>query len=686
MAVFGRDFYGLVKYGADTYVDFKIDPFTALPDGYNTIRLNWTSPSGDWSRLRLLKNRSGFAANENDGIVLLDEVGAVAEYVDHGLPDSAWYYYTLFLLSGDRWLRVGTAGALSVGLAGMSDLIYNMVPRYFHYEYVNPEAPVRVWEPTSEVVDPDATWQTNESLRKYLSVLGWGLDYLKNYAETTPNALDPGKTSLANLEHLAATLGAEWEYGVPASLMRKKVANAANLAKSRGSLAGLRDAVYLNTGFDIEVSIGENLFLSEDQASFTNPQYDEWSPAVMYAAGDRVHDQGYVWECTNLDTDADGPDTAGAYGTAQKPPTLPSTSNAWWTQVTAHVISDAINLSTGAYSTWKPWQSGSSFAPSLAIGVSSPVDNIGGTSNALRIPSSAVGAIDLWGAANPLAGDQAVPLPATAVHHGVPIPHVLEWSPTDEYEIGEFVIFEDSTFRSLQVNTNKVPSDYPDYWQAIGYDDRLPLMLSFYGHAGYSGTADASALATVTPGLAFFDGRGNLLQTLDANPASTPTPLIDTFSNVDEWDLRTGDLSNLDWSTNSGVWAAVEGTAALISGSTGRTTITPSSPPSDYKVSVKFVREALASGTKQALVAAYASDNECVLATRSKVVTRNGGTILASYTFPIALRDGDRVTLQIGATTVKVFVNDEAVERATLAYSSTGQAHGLAVINESLLS
>lgn len=686
MAVFGRDFYGLVKYGADTYVDFKIDPFTALPDGYNTIRLKWTSPSGDWSRIRLLKNRSGYAANETDGIILLDEEGAASEYVDTRLPDATWYYYTLFLLSDGAWVRVGTAGAMSVGATGMYDLVKSMVPRYFHYQYVNPDAPTRVWEPTSEIVDPTALWEINRTLHQFLSVLAWGLDYLKTYAETTPDALDPEKVNLANLSNLAATLGSEFEHGVPASLMRKKVANAANLAKSRGSLAGLRDAVYLNTGYDVEVAVGNNLFLSEDQASFTNPQYPEWSPAVMYAVDDRVKYQGYIWKCTNLAGDSPVAG-AGAYGNAQKPPTPPLTSNDWWTQITAQAITDTVSLTTGAYSTWKPWQNSAALVPSLAIGVSSPVDNIETTSNALRVPSTVAAAIDLWGAANPIVGDQAVPLPTTAIRQGIPVPRVLEWSPTEEYEIGEYVVFEEASFRSLQVNTNKPPVEYPDHWEPIGYDDRLPIMLGFYGHAGYTGTSDDSALATVTPGLAFFDGRGNLISTLDTNPASTPTPLIDTFSNLEKltWDNRDGDFNNIDWTTNSGVWVAAEGKAVFLSGTTGRTTVTPASPPADYKVTVKFMNDSLASGTTQALVARYTDDNNCVFAARTKVVVRASGSVAASHTFTTALKDGDRVTLQITAANVKIFVNDETVERASLAHSLTGQSHGLAVISESLL-
>lgn len=286
MVLYAQGFYGQDPYGASIEVDFQVDPFIAVPFGYNSVRVTWSTPTGSWTRLRLLQSRVGFAANENDGTVLLDQTTAASEFFDTGLLGNSWYYYSLYIEHDGTWSLVGTSSALSVGYNAMSEIMWERLPRWFRYQ-PNPQdgSAVRVWEPTAEILDPNGLWQENTTLKNFLGILGWGLDYLHNYTNTLLWANDTKNAHLTDVYRLSQTLGEEWEPRIPAYLMRQKVQNAGLLAKSRGTMDGLRDLVATSVGYDVELTIGPNLFLNEDQSAFESPQYPEWDSNAQYGIG-----------------------------------------------------------------------------------------------------------------------------------------------------------------------------------------------------------------------------------------------------------------------------------------------------------------------------------------------------------------------------------------------------------------
>lgn len=293
MAIYGRDFYGLAKYGGDVYVDLQVEPFTAQPNGYNSIRLNWAAPSGSWSRLRLLRSDSGYAVNENDGTVLLDTDTPTKELVDP-VPGGQFYYYTLYLnADADAttgvtagWHRVGVVTGLSVADNGFNQILWDSIPAYFRFLDHAPDGSVLTsYDVRAFSLDSDQN-QVNPDLVRFLSVFGWGMSYLDTYAKTLQWANVPDSMHLENLARMAEEMGFEYEYEVPARVMRRHVANQAVLARKRGTLQGLREEIIASTGWDVEFALSDNEFLSQDQANFLNPQYAEWDPAVSYPGPD----------------------------------------------------------------------------------------------------------------------------------------------------------------------------------------------------------------------------------------------------------------------------------------------------------------------------------------------------------------------------------------------------------------
>jgi len=686
LAVYGKDFYGLTKYGADIHVEYSVEPFEAQPDGYGAVRLAWSPPAGNWTQMRLLKSRLGYAANANDGVILFDSDTPINYWTDGDLTPGAWYYYTLYLQVDSAWYRVGVASSLAVKDFGFSGLLWNRIPYYFHFFPRYPDGTVKTYFTSAEVYDPDRLDQVNQHLQQYLNVLGWGFDLMRTYSDTTLWANDARLTHLENLDRLARTLGTVYEYEVPAQVMRAKVTNTALLARSRGTLAGLRDMLALSTGYDVDIEVGANMFLNEDQANFANPTYAEWDPATNYPAGHRVQYSGRIMEAK----------TGGAYGLAQKPPDAPTTSNTYWQVVNTQVAETLRDASTAAISTWKMFRDATpdpiQETVQMGVGVSSPYDTTLTNSNSLFVKNTNVASASylVWGAANPTGIVDHLPTPLQVVKQGLPIPRLLAWDSAVEYQSGTLVVRGCRAFRALRFNVDHDPDLFPDDWVQVGADERPRLAFSFYGHSDFDGSTGIA----LTPGLAFFDEHGQLVDEVSIADYSRGA-FFDTFNGAPDTPVATRvpdqQFATEQWVAQTGTWQVaepsdVERVAWPVTGS-GILTVTLPTEKNFYKVAVTFKRPGLV-GHTQAIVLRYVDANNYLRITRTGVDKMAGGSLTSLQTFATPVADGDRVTVLINETTntQTVYINGTAQAPITgqpqpaAGVGSNRYRHGLMVI------
>lgn len=682
MAVFGRDFYGLAKYGADVQVEFDVSPFVALSTSYNAIYVSWNAPHGNWTRLRLIKSRYGYAANENDGQVVLETTppGDTA-YKDEGLVGGAWYYYTLFIEQGGAWYRAGSTSAISLRDTGISALLWEKIPRYYRYVRRRGAAITDEYHFDASIFNPDQLDTENQHLRQFLTVMGWGLDYLRNFQETLLQANDARTTHLENLDRLAKQLGTEYSYAVPARVSRSKIANAGLLARRRGTLDGLRDVATLSTGWEVDIEVGPNIYLSPDQAEFANPNYPEWDSGVNYAVGQRTQYAGRIMQAQ-----------VGAYGYAQRPPiALEGDSNTWWILVKSSNVELTRDPATGAISTWKGWDGNTEKSLALGVGISSPFDTTVTNSNALKITNATTGlkTYDVWGAANLLGSTSPTPGRGYVVRQGIPIPHALQWDQDEEYVTGDYVVDAGVAWRALAVSTGLRPRDTPDYWEQVGIDDRPKIGMSFYGHGPTEGTAGTGS-AAVDVGPAFFDDRGNLL--IDYTNYTWTGVFFDTFNVTGTWAQRTPDLTYASekWTTNAGtweVWDLDDGSDRVAYptsfGTPGAVTTVPSpSGVTKYWVAVTFGTPAR-SGRADALVIRYVDANNYLRITRTAIQRVAAGSVASTAAITPAIADGDRVAVLVDDTagTCTVSVNGTQIASGvTLPTGTAPYQHGLMVV------
>lgn len=679
MAVYGADFYALTKYGTPVAVDYGVDPFTAEPVGPGRIRVQWTNPPGNWTQFRLLRSRYGFAISPDDGDILLDLPARTTsgEFVDldgDTPAPSPFRYYTLYLLIAGSWQRAGLTSTLVLNTSTTTDTMLGLIPRYFRLASGN--------ELTANV--------ENEDLKKFMAVLAFGVDYLRTYARTLPDVNDPHVVHLADLESLATQFGIEYLHALPARLMRQRVTNSSLLAKQRGTMAGLRDLVALSAGFDVELVLGRNLMLNQDQSSFYSPvQYPDWDSARTYVGpdtvnnrpGDRVIFAGNEFEAKAI----------GARGDPQKPANT-GVDNTWWKYINRHADGTLYNTKTGNISTWQALLQG----PEVALYDTLPVDandalsvNVGTSfdahagrndSNVLTVKNTSAGTRDVLvrSVSYPNAGTTWDP--ELVVRHGIPVPKATEpWSAASEYQRGAIVKHKGRSWRALKQTLGAQPPGEPDrdtVWEALGFDERIRMCFSAYAHGALTGTAGTGGLA-VESRVSLFDEHGLLLTTLSAHSTAA---FLDTFTRLSTgvWTTRVADVrpATQTWNTITGPdWQVADGLAYP-----GNPTVTSltriNALAADGRLAITFAKPAL-SGHDHGLAMRISDGSNYLRASRTKLEKVAAGAVTTLVTYSTPFTDGDRMMVDLTGNTITVYRNGTQVGQATDALNATVAQHGM---------
>lgn len=265
MARYGVDYYGLIAYGSDTtaFAEFDASPFTATPIGYQKIRLQWTSPSGDWSRIRLVRNTYGFPLSVDDGAVVYDEPKSfdVGSYDDSGaIPDEIGlkpgvsYHYSLFVFDtqNEVWVKAGNAYGISIKDYGTFDYLYNALPGIYRTNNL-------------KVITDTGV---NEDLEDFLRIFAVAHDLYKTNADLVRQTYDTSVAYAPIIPVMMQQFGLAFEPELGLQQSRILLRNVAYIDKSKGSLEGIENFIKAFTGYDQSTRPSKNIMLDYNDSSF----------------------------------------------------------------------------------------------------------------------------------------------------------------------------------------------------------------------------------------------------------------------------------------------------------------------------------------------------------------------------------------------------------------------------------
>ena len=263
MSKYGIDYYGAAYYGATTLVEFNASPFIAKPYGYSKILLTWTTPTGAWDYLRLVRNPIGFPVAADDGDILFEDANATSRtsYFDEGqtpsnigLKAGVAYYYTIFVreTTYSTWQVAGLAIGVSVKDFNTTNNMYNYLPIIL----------------TSQVPHDTSVEQDNDVLKRFLQLFGLNHDLYKTQAENVLNLYDVSSLNGSLVPVFMKQFGIKYEPELGLRQSRILLRNIITLYKNKGSKIGIEEYVKAYAGYDNTVTMGKNLMLDKNDSSF----------------------------------------------------------------------------------------------------------------------------------------------------------------------------------------------------------------------------------------------------------------------------------------------------------------------------------------------------------------------------------------------------------------------------------
>jgi phage tail-like protein len=259
---------------------------------YSTLHLTWQQPhstviSGqpDCTFLRLIRNTHNLSQDEDDGMYLWgnntttptysDFVQRTASFTDSKLG-GGFHYYTMWGWSQSEgiWVRCSDLIALVPLNWGYGFQLYNRLPMAYR------DADV-------VLVDPYNPWPVDSPrppLQRYLSLLGFQMDFIRTELESLTSVMDAMNCSGALLPLLAQELGLTNEPAIGMQQERTLVQNAIHLYKLKGSPRGISEFASVLTSYPMATLThhGYNLLLSRDSsvAETSVGSWQTWPPPV----------------------------------------------------------------------------------------------------------------------------------------------------------------------------------------------------------------------------------------------------------------------------------------------------------------------------------------------------------------------------------------------------------------------
>lgn len=267
MAKYGNVVYGGAKYGATPKLALSAEPMSLTVLDFNKVYVTWQSPTGSFSRIRLVRNQIGFPETAEDGIIVWDEFATSGNLtrlslydVDEApigtnpiVPGSQIYYRIfLYITPGDYWVVAGEITDSVPSDHKSHAKFMDVIPKVYTSDI---QSPLGVTDTTS------ALYNFMEGLSFTYEQLLTQLDLLRpnHSSETTAYALLPVET---------LNVGLTTEPILPVKSQKRLVRESLYMYSHKGLKDGVGTYVESLTNYPSTITVSPNLLLSIQDSTF----------------------------------------------------------------------------------------------------------------------------------------------------------------------------------------------------------------------------------------------------------------------------------------------------------------------------------------------------------------------------------------------------------------------------------
>jgi hypothetical protein len=343
VARYGNFSYASAKYGLQPRLAFSVEPMELVVLDFTKTRVEWQSPTGNFTKIRLVRNQSGFPETAEDGIVIWEEAateGTVtrstfvdsddAEIVIPPITPGQQVYYRMFLfIDAGYWVVAGQITDTVPSDHNSQKRIMDIIPKVF----------------TSQIQSPLGVTDENSSLYAFMEGMSFTYEQLLTQIDLLrPNhSFESGSFALLPIETL--NFGLDLEPNLPVRNQKRLIREAIFMYTHKGLSDGIQTYAESLTGYAPTLTVSENLLLSVQDSTFYG-SVGNWTAtnATLSSSTEQVADTG--------DNVIDGTDTckiiASSAGLMSLGNVLPITKGVPVTAGTEYIMSLKLKSPTSA--------------------------------------------------------------------------------------------------------------------------------------------------------------------------------------------------------------------------------------------------------------------------------------------------------------------------------------------------
>ena len=265
MAKYGNNVYGGTLYGQTPLLSFSVEPMAITVIDFNETYVYWQSPTGDFTKIRLVRNQTGYPEHAEDGVIVYEEdatSGNISTLIlkdGEDNPDSTpivqgrEVFYRMFLFTSAKvWVVAGSISDVVPSSHDAQTKIVNLIPKVFTTQE---QSPLAIPDPTS-------------ALFNFLDGMSFTHEQLTTFADLLKPQHASSITPYALVTNQRDTLGLNPEPNLPIKNQKTLVREALYMYQHKGTLLGLNDYAESLTGWAPTTTISSNLLLSPQDSTF----------------------------------------------------------------------------------------------------------------------------------------------------------------------------------------------------------------------------------------------------------------------------------------------------------------------------------------------------------------------------------------------------------------------------------
>jgi len=266
MANYGNAVYGISKYGINPLLAYSVEPMSLLVTDFHESYLYWQTPTGNYTRIRIVRNQNSYPETAEDGIIVYEAATASftkTTFNDGGgvedlagtptlVPGKPIYYRIFLFTSAQAWVVAGSVAGIVPKDHDTAEKLLNYLPRVFTSVEASPLSPV----------------DYNSALATFTDAFAFDLEETITYLDL----LLPDHTRISTVASMVplevANYGLLPEPGLPGKNQKQLIREAVYLYTNKGTANGLSGYIESLTGYAPVLTISNNLMLTAQDSTF----------------------------------------------------------------------------------------------------------------------------------------------------------------------------------------------------------------------------------------------------------------------------------------------------------------------------------------------------------------------------------------------------------------------------------